>query len=208
MIDTVAASDDPEIMEDAIKFFVENGLRECFTALLFACFETCPPDLAIEYAWIYDLLDFAMPFLIQTMREIGQRLMGLEEESKEQRQAEEEKKQEEEDEINEDPSVLLFGVGHHGKGDQPLQIGYTPGVAGPMPAGAVPQIGWVPQPQATYNMAAYQTQAAYQTRMAQAQQTAYMTQAYRTRQAQAASQMYATRMAQAYATNQQYQTKR
>ncbi|KAA8496164.1 Clathrin heavy chain 1 [Porphyridium purpureum] len=211
MIESVSASDDPEIMEDAIKFFVEQGLRECFTALLFACFETCPPDLALEYAWMYDLIDFAMPFLIQTMREIGQRLMGLEEESKEQRQIEQDKIQEEEDEINDDPSVLLFGVGHHGKGDQPLQIGYTPGVAapsGPMAAGAVPQIGWVPQPQATYNMAAYQTQAAYQTRAAQAQQAAYMTQAYRTRQAQAASQAYATRMAQAYATNAQYQTQK
>eukprot|EP00184_Porphyridium_aerugineum_P006141 CAMPEP_0184699800 /NCGR_PEP_ID=MMETSP0313-20130426/5924_1 /TAXON_ID=2792 /ORGANISM="Porphyridium aerugineum, Strain SAG 1380-2" /LENGTH=1782 /DNA_ID=CAMNT_0027158925 /DNA_START=278 /DNA_END=5626 /DNA_ORIENTATION=+ len=216
MIESVAASEDPEIMEEAIQFFVSSGLRECFTALLFSCFEYCPPELALEYAWIYDMIDFAMPFLIQTVKEVGQRLMGLEEESKDIRQVEEDKKKEEEELINEDPSVLLFGVGHHGKGDQPLAIGYHAGAANVGgPAGMVPQIGWVGQsvrPQTTYNMNAYQTrmaqQQAYMTR--QAQQQAYMTrqaqQAYQSRAAQAQAQAYASRMAQTYQS--QYGTKR
>jgi len=216
MIESVGTSGDPEIMEDAVKFFIESGLRECFTALLFSCFEDFPPDLALEYAWMYNMVDFAMPFLIQTLREVGQRLMGLEEEVKEEREIADEKQREEEEEINSDTSVLLYGVGHHGKGDQPLAITYQAGMAapsGPMAAGAVPQIGWgggmnsVRAPQ-TYNMNAYQTQVAYQTRMAQ--QQAYMSraqqQAYQSRAAQAQAQAYASRMASNYQS--QYNTQR
>ena len=88
-------------------------------------------------------MDYAMPFMIQTMKEIGQRLIGLEEESKEKREQEEEDKKKVEDEVNDDPSVLLFGLNPSQAGDSGVpMLTAPPGANGGMGAPTVPQIGW------------------------------------------------------------------
>lgn len=65
-------------------------------------------DMDLELGWRYKVMDHSMPFMIQTMKEIGQRLIGLEEEIKEKRYLDEEERQNIDDEVNDDVSVLLF----------------------------------------------------------------------------------------------------
>lgn len=141
-IESVSASEDAELTEELATFFLENDLFECFTAILYTCFEFFRPDMALELAWRYHVMDHVMPFMIQTMKEIGQRLMGLEDESKEKRELDDLEKQKEDDEVNDDPSVLLFGLNSAQGGDVPLLTG--PNGANGMGGGGgtVPQIGW------------------------------------------------------------------
>eukprot|EP00177_Eucheuma_denticulatum_P003509 GFKZ01006348.1.p1 GENE.GFKZ01006348.1~~GFKZ01006348.1.p1 ORF type:complete len:1728 (+),score=282.49 GFKZ01006348.1:317-5500(+) len=141
-IESVAASEDAELTEELATYFLENKLFECFTAILYTCFEFFRPDMALELAWRYNVMDHAMPFMIQTMKEIGQRLMGLEEESKEKREIEEEEKKKIDDEVNEDPSVLLFGLNPSQAADSGVPMLMAPPGNGTMGGPTVPQIGW------------------------------------------------------------------
>ena len=109
MIYAIAQSEDAELAEMYAKYFADEHLHECFTALLYACYDFFPPDIALEYVWAGELRDVAMPFMIQTLCEAGSRLTGLEEERKEKREIEELQKAEEEEEFL-DPSILLYGL--------------------------------------------------------------------------------------------------
>lgn len=161
MIYAIAQSEDPELAEMYASYFAENGLRECFTALLYACYEFFPPDIAMEYVWTGELKDFAMPFLIQTLAEAGSRLTGLEEERRTKREIEEMRRVEEEEDLV-DPSVLLYGLQPE---QQQLMLTYHQadgGVVGGSAlsgygaGGNVPLIGWNGPGQAN-PMAAYTT---------------------------------------------------
>ncbi|RKP27400.1 armadillo-type protein, partial [Syncephalis pseudoplumigaleata] len=68
-IQTAAESKDTEVAEELIRYFVDTGNRECFVAALYICYEQMRPDVVMELAWRNGLTDFAMPFMIQTMRE-------------------------------------------------------------------------------------------------------------------------------------------
>jgi clathrin heavy chain len=68
-IDTAAASKKPELCESLVRFFVSQGRKDCFAAALYTCYDYISPDVALELAWRNGMTDFAMPFLIQTMRE-------------------------------------------------------------------------------------------------------------------------------------------
>lgn len=144
-IDTVAASTDAELTEELAEFFLESGLREAFTATLFTCFEYFRPDVALEQAWRYGVMDWSMPYMIQTLKEVAGRIMGLEEESKDKRDAVEEARKEEEEAINDDPSVLLYGLqpGANAGPSVPMIMAPPGGGGGTM--NSVPQITWTPQ---------------------------------------------------------------
>jgi clathrin heavy chain len=77
-IDTSAASNDPEIAEELLKFFVNIQDKECFCAALYTCYELVRPDVVLELAWRHQLSDFAMPFIIQYMRETHVKVNELE----------------------------------------------------------------------------------------------------------------------------------
>jgi hypothetical protein len=62
---------DREIAEDLLRFFVEEGQRECFAACLYTCYDLVKPDVAMEVAWTNGLMDAVMPFLIQTLKWVG-----------------------------------------------------------------------------------------------------------------------------------------
>ena len=64
-------SDDREIAEDLLRFFVDEGQRECFAACLYTCYDLVKPDVALEVAWTNGLMDSVMPFLIQTLKCVG-----------------------------------------------------------------------------------------------------------------------------------------
>lgn len=72
-IDTVAESRDAKLAESLLRFFLD-GLdepdKECFAAALYTCYDLVRPDVALELAWRHRLIDFAMPYLVQYIRDV------------------------------------------------------------------------------------------------------------------------------------------
>ena len=89
-METTAQSGEPELAEELLKYFIENGLKECFAASLYTCYELLKADVVLELSWTHGLTDFAMPYLIQVVREYTGKVDGLLIEKKEDRQAKEE----------------------------------------------------------------------------------------------------------------------
>ena len=72
-MDTAKLSNDTEIVEDLLRFFVESIKTEtcpksCFAACLFTCFDLIKPDVVLELSWKNDLFEYSMPFMVQAMR--------------------------------------------------------------------------------------------------------------------------------------------
>ncbi|VDD80563.1 unnamed protein product [Mesocestoides corti] len=87
-----ADSRDPETAEDLLRWFLSENLPDCFAACLYQCYDLLRPDVVLELAWRNGLTDMAMPFLIQTMRELTTKVDHLEK-SERTRSEEEEKKE-------------------------------------------------------------------------------------------------------------------
>jgi len=64
-----AESKEAELAETLLQWFLEEGKKECFAACLFASYDLLHPDVVLELAWRHDIVDFAMPYFIQVMRE-------------------------------------------------------------------------------------------------------------------------------------------
>ena len=77
-IDTCAASGDPAIAEDLLRFFVDVCDKECFCATLYTCYKIVKPDVALELAWRSNYVDFVMPYVIQYTRHLDDTLQELE----------------------------------------------------------------------------------------------------------------------------------
>ena len=58
-----------ELAEELISWFLDEKLYECFGACLFQCYDLLRPDVILELAWRHDIINFAMPYMIQIMRE-------------------------------------------------------------------------------------------------------------------------------------------
>jgi clathrin heavy chain len=71
-----------ELAEDLISWFLDEKLYECFGACLYQCYDLLRSDVIMELAWRHNIMDFAMPFMIQTMREMSTRIEKLEEAEK------------------------------------------------------------------------------------------------------------------------------
>ncbi|XP_077730807.1 clathrin heavy chain 2 isoform X4 [Canis aureus] len=111
-----AESRDAELAEKLLQWFLEEGKRECFAASLFTCYDLLPPDVVLELAWRHNLVDLAMPYFIQVMREYLSKVDRLD--------ASESLRKREEHVV--EPAPLLFG--------QQLMLTAGP-AAGPAPAG-------------------------------------------------------------------------
>jgi len=81
-ISTTAESQDGALAEELLTFFVGEKLNACFSACLFACYSLLRPDVVMELAWRNNLTDFAMPFMIQTMRDLSLKVGLLEDKEK------------------------------------------------------------------------------------------------------------------------------
>jgi clathrin heavy chain len=68
-METVSESEDKDLAEELLRFFVDNGLQECFAACLYTCYDLMRPDVALELAWRNKIFDFAMPYIIQLTKE-------------------------------------------------------------------------------------------------------------------------------------------
>jgi len=80
-METVAESKDIELAEQLLRFFVEIENKECFAACLYHCFELIHPDVVLELAWRFNLMNLAMPFMIQTMRTMNDKIDNLQKEN-------------------------------------------------------------------------------------------------------------------------------
>lgn len=68
-METVAVSGAPELAEELLRWFVEAKEPECFAACLYTCYDLLRPDVVLEVAWMNKLMDFAMPYMIQSVKE-------------------------------------------------------------------------------------------------------------------------------------------
>ena len=64
-----AESRDSSISEDLMGWFLDNKNFDCFAAGTFVMYDMLRPDVVLELAWRHNIMDFAMPYLIQTLRE-------------------------------------------------------------------------------------------------------------------------------------------
>nr|3QIL_A Chain A, Clathrin heavy chain 1 [Bos taurus]3QIL_B Chain B, Clathrin heavy chain 1 [Bos taurus]3QIL_C Chain C, Clathrin heavy chain 1 [Bos taurus]3QIL_D Chain D, Clathrin heavy chain 1 [Bos taurus]3QIL_E Chain E, Clathrin heavy chain 1 [Bos taurus]3QIL_F Chain F, Clathrin heavy chain 1 [Bos taurus]3QIL_G Chain G, Clathrin heavy chain 1 [Bos taurus]3QIL_H Chain H, Clathrin heavy chain 1 [Bos taurus]3QIL_I Chain I, Clathrin heavy chain 1 [Bos taurus]3QIL_J Chain J, Clathrin heavy chain 1 len=62
-------SKDTELAEELLQWFLQEEKRECFGACLFTCYDLLRPDVVLELAWRHNIMDFAMPYFIQVMKE-------------------------------------------------------------------------------------------------------------------------------------------
>merc|ERR1712154_317508 len=78
-METAALSQDSNLAEELLRFFVENieknsCPKSCFAACLFTCFELTRPDVVLELSWRYGLIEYCMPFMVQTFRTFNEKL--------------------------------------------------------------------------------------------------------------------------------------
>ncbi|XP_065831614.1 clathrin heavy chain 1-like isoform X2 [Oscarella lobularis] len=118
-------SRDPSIAEDLIAWFLEIGNRECFAACLFQCYDLLHPDVILELAWRHNIMDFAMPYIIQVLREYTSKVDRLHVADKE-REEEREKQENQPSIVYGEPQLMITsGAG----------MGMMPPGAGMMPPG-------------------------------------------------------------------------
>lgn len=72
---------------------MQKNQKEFFTVTLYTCYEYLRPDVVLEYAWRFGLYEYAMPFMIQLIRELNFRVETVhkkheDREKKEEKQAE------------------------------------------------------------------------------------------------------------------------
>ncbi|XP_024467044.2 clathrin heavy chain 1 isoform X1 [Populus trichocarpa] len=68
-METASQSGDRELAEELLVYFIEQGKKECFASCLFVCYDLIRPDVALELAWMNNMIDFAFPYLLQFIRE-------------------------------------------------------------------------------------------------------------------------------------------
>jgi clathrin heavy chain len=91
-METARDSGNAELVEALLRFFVEEGMQECFCACLYTCYDYVRPDVALELAWRKNMLDFAMPYLIQVLKEYTGRIDALDKKTIKKEQEEEKQK--------------------------------------------------------------------------------------------------------------------
>lgn len=67
-----------DIAEGLLAWFLEINRHDCFAACLYACYDLLRPDYILELSWRNNIMDFAMPFLVQVIREYIGRVERLE----------------------------------------------------------------------------------------------------------------------------------
>ena len=82
-IETASHSGVPEVAEELLEYFVDTGNKECYAAMLFACYDLLAPDFVMEVSWRHALSDFTMPYQIQQARDTRTKLLALEKEVRE-----------------------------------------------------------------------------------------------------------------------------
>jgi len=91
-METACESGHPDLCESLLRFFADSDMKECFAACLYTCYEHVSPDVALELSWRKGMTDFAMPYLIQVLREYTGRIDALDKKTLKKEEAEEKQK--------------------------------------------------------------------------------------------------------------------
>lgn len=118
-IEYAAESKNSEQAEELIQWFLENLNYDCFGACLFQCYDLLHPDLIFELSWRHNIMDFAMPYLIQVIKEYTTKVDKLEE--AESRRAEESAEVDHKPMMMQEPQLMLTA------GPGIMAPGYSPG---------------------------------------------------------------------------------
>ncbi|KAL2927364.1 Clathrin heavy chain 2 [Bienertia sinuspersici] len=154
-METCSQSGDRELAEELLVYFIQEGKKECFAACLFVCYDVIRPDVALELAWMNNMIDFAFPYLLQFIREYTGKVDDLVKEKIEAQKEVKAKEQEEKDVIAQQNMyaqllpLALPAPPMPGGGPQPPQGmgGYGP----PPPMGGMGGMGGMP-PMPAYGM--------------------------------------------------------
>jgi clathrin heavy chain len=76
-IDTVADSADKALAEELLRFFVDIDDKPCFSATCYTCYDLITPDVVVELAWRNGFIDQAMPYMVQYLKMIHEKVMTL-----------------------------------------------------------------------------------------------------------------------------------
>merc|ERR1711953_304525 len=131
-METARDSDNADLAESLLRFFCEIESRECFAACLYTCYDLIRPDVALELAWRNNMLDFAMPYLIQTLREYTGRIDALDKKTQKREEAEEKQKSASNDYV---PDYMPMTGNLTGFGHLALTGGPPPQMPGMQPQG-------------------------------------------------------------------------
>ncbi|ONM42026.1 Clathrin heavy chain 2 [Zea mays] len=157
-METCSQSGDRELSEDLLVYFIEQGKKECFASCLFICYDLIRPDVALELAWMNNMVDFAFPYLLQFIREYTSKVDDLVKDKIESQNEERAKEKEEKDLVAQQnmyaqllplalPAPPMPGMGGPpppmgGMGMPPMGgMGMPPMGPGPMPAFGMPPMG-------------------------------------------------------------------
>ncbi|XP_075542803.1 clathrin heavy chain [Dermacentor variabilis] len=122
-----AESKNAETAEELLSWFLDEKNYECFGACLFQCYDLLHPDVILELAWKHNIMDFAMPYFVQVMREYITKVDKLEENEN---QRLEESAQNEQKPLVYAPEPQLMLTAPPGMLSAP---GYAPAYGAPMP---------------------------------------------------------------------------
>jgi len=128
-----AESKNSDIAEELLTWFLEKGNHDCFAACLFHCYDLLHPDVILELSWRNGIMDFAMPYLIQVLREYRTKIDKLEE--MEMQRLEENPSGEQKSMMMEPQLMLTAGPGM-------MPPGYPPSYTNAYGAGGVPYQGY------------------------------------------------------------------
>merc|ERR1711870_30151 len=140
MGETARDSDNSDLAESLLRYFCEIESKECFAACLYTCYDLIRPDVALELAWRNNMLDFAMPYLVQTLREYTGRIDALDKKTQKKEEAEEKQKSASNDYVP-DYMPPMMGGNMPGFGHLALTGGAPPMAGGMQPQGfGMPQM--------------------------------------------------------------------
>jgi len=135
-METTAASGDQALAEELLTYFVEKGEKECFSACLYTCYDLIRPDVVMEMAWRFDLMNFAMPFMVQTFRTFDTELKTIKGKLQAQEDAvraeEDAKKESEKQQQSQDAAFVGTGANYNPM-MAPLALAPPPGTGGYYP---------------------------------------------------------------------------
>lgn len=90
-METVQESKSSDLAEELLKYFVEIRDKEAFCACTYVCYSFIQPDVVMELSWRAGYFDFAMPYFIQTIKDMSNRISSLEKKTVAKEKKEEEK---------------------------------------------------------------------------------------------------------------------
>jgi clathrin heavy chain len=123
-METCSQSGDRELSEDLLVYFIEQGKKECFASCLFICYDLIRSDVALELAWMNNMMDFAFPYLLQFIREYTSKVDDLVKDKIESQKEEQAKEKEEKNLVAQQNMYAQL---------LPLALPAPPGMGGPPP---------------------------------------------------------------------------